>query len=344
MRQITRFLAVSSLLAIAAVSLPAPAVAAPLEKPNLTVAVGGKTFFYYLPLSIAQYKGFFKQEGLNVTIADFPGGAKALQALVGGSVDAVSGAYEHTIQMQAKGIPIEAIALQTSTQGIALGVNKNKAAHFHSYADLKGMKIGVTAPGSSTDGFVGMLLKRGHVNRSDVSIIGVGAGQQAVAAMQSGEIDAISNLDPVINALENTAGMKVVADTRSAKGTKQFYGGPYAAGCIYVKPEFVRQNPRTAQAIANVIYRSVRWLQHASPDAIVNTLPASYYVGGKAQYRAALLKNLDAFKNDAAIHPDVAQRVYRAVAATDPAVASHKINLSATYDDRFVQNAARKYK
>ena len=81
-----------------------------LEKPKITIAVGGKNLFYYLPLTIAERRGYFKDEGLTVEIVDFPGGAKALQAMVGGSADVVSGAYEHTINMQAKGINIVAIA------------------------------------------------------------------------------------------------------------------------------------------------------------------------------------------------------------------------------------------
>ena len=68
-----------------------------LEKTKITIGVGGKTLFYYLPLTIAEQKGYFKAEGLDVEILDFPGGARALQALLGGSVDVVSGAYEHTI-------------------------------------------------------------------------------------------------------------------------------------------------------------------------------------------------------------------------------------------------------
>ena len=76
-----------------------------LEKPKVAIAVGGKNLLYYLPLTIAEQLGYFKDEGLQVEISDFAGGAKALQALVGGSADVVSGAYEHTINMQAKNHP-----------------------------------------------------------------------------------------------------------------------------------------------------------------------------------------------------------------------------------------------
>ena len=95
----------------------APASAQAPEKPKITIGVGGKPLFYYLPLTIAERQGYFKAEGLDVEILDFPGGARALQALVGGSVDVVSGAYEHTITQQAKGQNIEALVLQGKYAG-----------------------------------------------------------------------------------------------------------------------------------------------------------------------------------------------------------------------------------
>src|SRR5215207_131518 len=70
---------------IAGVAAPSLVRAQALEKPKLTVAVGGKNLLYYLPLTIAETQGYFKQEGLDITIADFAGGSRALQALVGGS-------------------------------------------------------------------------------------------------------------------------------------------------------------------------------------------------------------------------------------------------------------------
>ena len=73
------------------------------EARHLTLGVGGKSALYYLPLTLAERLGYFKEQGLNVTITDFGGGAKSLQSLIGGSADVVTGAYEHTIRMQAKG-------------------------------------------------------------------------------------------------------------------------------------------------------------------------------------------------------------------------------------------------
>ena len=109
-----------------------------LEKKQLTLAVGGKTALYYLPLTICERLGYFKEQGLDVTINDFRGGAQSLQALVGGSVDVVTGAYEHTIRMQAKGQDIKAVIELGRFPGIVVGVRKEKAASYKSAADLQG--------------------------------------------------------------------------------------------------------------------------------------------------------------------------------------------------------------
>ena len=92
------------LAATAGAALARPSLAAP-EKSRIELAVGGKPLLYYLPLTIAEQTGAFKEQGLDVRISDFQGGAKSLQALLGGSADVVTGAYDHTIQMQAKHQP-----------------------------------------------------------------------------------------------------------------------------------------------------------------------------------------------------------------------------------------------
>src|SRR6058998_1401239 len=127
--------------------LVVPLQAQGLEKPKLTIAVGGKAAFYYLPLTIAERLGYFKDEGLEVEISDFEGGSKALQAVVGGSADVVSGAWENTIDQQPKGLNLQGFVLQGRYPMITVGIAKAKAASYKSPKDLKGMKIGVSAPG-----------------------------------------------------------------------------------------------------------------------------------------------------------------------------------------------------
>jgi NitT/TauT family transport system substrate-binding protein len=340
----SRRIALAALALALSAPFAAPVAAQALEKPKLTVGVGGKTLFYYLPLTIAERQGYFKAEGLEVEILDFPGGARSLQALIGGSVDVVSGAYEHTITQQAKGIAIEALFMQGKYAGIVLGMSKERAAAYKSPADLKGLKIGVTAPGSSTNMFVNILLAKAGLKPDAAAFVGVGATAGAVAIVKRGEIDAISNLDPVISLLEADGTIVPVIDTRTAKGMLEVYQGAYAAGSIYAPAEFARKNPATAQAFVNAMMRALRFIQKSTPDQIVAAVPPEYYTD-RAMYKAALEKNLESYKHDGIIGPDASQNVYRDLKTFDPGLqGAPSIDLAKTVNMAFAQKAAQAFK
>ena len=336
----------SALALCATVVYSGNALAQAPEKKKITIAVGGKNLFYYLPLTIAERQGYFKDEGLEVEIPDFAGGAKALQALVGGSADMVSGAYEHTINMQAKNQPIRAVVLQANYSSIVLLMPKDKAAKYKGPADLKGLKIGVTAPGSSTNMFVNNLLAKANLKPSDVSFIGVGAGGGAVATMEKGELDGMSNLDPVISQLEATGKFVAVADSRTEKGMKEIYGGDYHASCIYVNEDYVKKNPRTVQAVVNAMVRALRWISKATPEQIMAVVPNEYKGSDPSLYKAALLKNMIGYSPDGQMTMKAAQNVYKVLKQFEPSViaAGDKIDLAATFDNSFAHKAAAKYK
>ena len=315
------------------------------EKKKITIAVGGKSLFYYLPLTVAERKGYFKDEGLEVEIPDFAGGARALQALVGGSADMVSGAYEHTINMAAKKQPIKAVVLQAKYSSIALVMSKDKAAKYKSGKDLKGMKIGVTAPGSSTNMFVNNLLAKDGLKPTDVSIVGVGTGAGAVAAMEKGELDAISNLDPVLTQLESTGKFVAVADSRTEKGMKEIYGGDYHASVIYITDEFIKKNPNTVQAVVNAIVRADKWIAKATPQEIVDLVPAEYKAGNPSLYKEGLLKNMIGYSENGELSMKAAENVYKVLRQFEPSVmAAGKIDLQATFDNSYVKKANAKYR
>ena len=332
------------LAAPAAVALPRLAFAqGKPEKSKLTIAVGGKNLFYYLPLTIAEQLGYFKDEGLQVEIPDFAGGAKALQALVGGSADVVSGAYEHTINMQAKNQPIMSFVLQGRAPQIVLAVSTRNMPGYKSIADLKGKKIGVTAPGSSTAMMASYVLAKAGLKASDVSFIGVGASSGAISAVKSGQVDAIANLDPVITMLQRDNLIKVVADTRTLKDTQSVYGGPMPAACLYTPVKFVQDNPGTTQALANAMVRALRWLQKAGPSDIVKTVPDSYLLGDRALYLAAWERVREAISPDGLMPEAGPPTALRMLQTFEDSLKGKPIDLGKTYTNNFARKAAAKY-
>ena len=332
------------LAAPAAIALPRLAFAqGKPEKSKLTIAVGGKNLFYYLPLTIAEQLGYFKDEGLQVEIPDFAGGAKALQALVGGSADVVSGAYEHTINMQAKNQPIMSVVLQGRAPQIVPAVSTKTMPGYKSIADLKGKKIGVTAPGSSTAMMASYVLAKAGLKASDVSFIGVGASSGAIAAVKSGQVDAIANLDPVITMLQRDNLIKVVADTRTLKDTQAVYGGPMPAACLYTPVKFVQDNPGTTQALANAMVRALRWLQKAGPSDIVKTVPDSYLLGDRALYLAAWERVREAISPDGLMPEAGPATALRMLQTFEDSLKDKPIDLGKTYTNNFARKAAAKY-
>ncbi|MEX3934785.1 ABC transporter substrate-binding protein [Paraburkholderia phymatum] len=309
------------------------------ETSKVAIAVGGKNLFYYLPLTIAERRNFFKDEGLDVEISDFAGGSQALKAAVGGSADVVSGAFEHTLLLQAKNQYFREFVLQGRAPQIVLAVSKKTMASYKSIADLKGKKIGVTAPGSSTSIMASFVLAKAGLTAKDVSFIGVGAGAGAIAALQSGQIDALANLDPVMTKLERSSEIRVVSDTRTLNDTHTVFGGNMPAGCLYASQAFISKNPNTTQALANAMVRALKWLQTATGTELINTVPESYLLGDRALYLDAWQHVKEAMSPDGLMPADGPATSLKTLQAFDDTVKGKPIDLSKSWTNDFVKKA-----
>jgi NitT/TauT family transport system substrate-binding protein len=315
-----------------------------LEKPEVHIAVGGRNALYYLPMTIAERLGYFEAEGLRVKVSDFAGGSTALRAVVGGSADVVSGAYEHTISLQGKKQHFQAFVLQGRLPAVSLGVAKARAGSFRSFADLKGMKVGVSAPGSSTHNLVKQLLTRAGLAPSrDVAIIGVGVGASAIAALTSGRIDAISNVEPVMTKLEVEGAVTIVADTRTLAGTKAIWGAELPAASLYAPLDFVRKNPHTVQALANAIVRADKWIAKASAADVAGVVPESYLMGDRALYMTSFDKAKESFSPDGLVSEPGARAALAALRAFDEELHGD-IDLARTYTNEFALKANARYR
>lgn len=315
-----------------------------LERTRVAIAVGGKASLYYLPLTLAEQLGYFTAEGLEVEISDFSGGERALEAVVGGSADVVSGAYEHTINLQNKGQIFQAFVLQGRAPQIALGVSTRTLPHYRSVADLKGKRIGVAAPGSSTHMMASLVLARVGIKAGDVSFIGVGTSAGALTALRSGQIDAMSNIDPVMTMLEQKGDVRIIADTRTLKGTREVFGGPMPAGCLYAPVDFLQKHPNTAQALTHAMVHALKWLQTAGPSDIIKTVPESYLLGDRGLYLAAFERVREAIALDGVLPEDGGKTALRTLASFDVALKADRIDLSKTYTNQFATRAKARYK
>ena len=313
------------------------------EKTNVTIAVGGKSLYYYLPLTIAEQLGYFKDEGLDVKVVDFQGGSRSLQAVVGGSADVVSGAFEHTISMQAKKQPMMAFVLQGRAPQQALVVSTKTMKDFKQISDLKGKKIGVTAPGSSSQMVASYILSQAGIGPKDVAYIGVGSSSGAVSAIRSGQIDALINLDPVITILTKSGDAKIVSDLRKVSEAEKIFKGTLPAGTLYAPPSFIEKYPNTVQALTNAIVRADQWLAKATPEEVAKVVPESYLMGNREIYLAGFEGNREALSPDGRFPDGCAKVSLDALFKDNPKVDPSKIDLSKVYTNKFVDAALKRY-
>ena len=314
----------------------APSFASAAEKTSVTIAVGGKNLYYYLPMAIADWMGFFKDEGLDVKVVDFQGGSRSLQAVIGGSADVVSGAFEHTLSMQTKRQAMRAFVLQDRAPQVVMAVNNRKMKDYKSLADLKGKRIGVTAPGSSSHVIANYVLATAGIRPNEVSVIGIGSGAGAIAAVRSGQVDAFVGLDPVITTLEKDNLITIVADTRNVAESDKLFGGPMVAGCLYAPEAFIRENPVTVQKLVNAVVRADRWLASATPEELVTHVPKQAFLGNREIYIEGFLKNRPAFSPNGRFPDGCARIAAEAVSSVRPDLKDFAFDYGAAFTNAFV--------
>jgi NitT/TauT family transport system substrate-binding protein len=328
----------------AAVAVSVAAHAAAPEKPEIKIGVGS-AILGYAPAPLTSSLGFFKQEGLDATLENFQaGGSKALQALVGGSVDLVVGSYDHTIQMQAKGKEVVGIFLLNEVPGIVFNVRADLADKIKSAKDLKGMRIGITTPGSSTDMIARYYVSRAGLTERDVKFIGVGSGAPGMVAFEAKNVDALLAYDPVATQLSRKKLAVQLFDARTVEGSKAAFGGAYPFACVYTTRAFLDKNPETVQRVANAFLRTVRWIDANTPHKIVDTLPRNFKLGDAALNEEIWASSKAMFSKTGLFSEESVKTPLSVLSQYDPAVGAAKIDLKKTYTNRFAETAAQQVK
>ena len=222
-----------------------------------------------------------------------------------------------------------------------MGLRKEKAAGYKSAADLKGMKIGVSAPGSSTNFFVMYMMSKAGLKPTDASYIGIGIGPAAIAAIKKGEIDALSNLDPVITKLEQDGDIKIIADSRTEEGTRALVRRLQPGGGALPQAGLHREEPEYR---AGAGQRLLQDAQVAGAGDARSRSPRrcrrSIYLGDKALYLAAVKANKPVYSLTGVVPAGGMRSAADMLIAFDQELRDAKVDLAKTFDDRFIKRAA----
>jgi len=310
---------------------------------KVTIAVGGGGCLCYLPTILAKQLGEFEKAGINVEVVDFKGGSESLKAVIGGSADVVSGYFDHCVNLAAKGQHLQAFVVYDRYPGFALVVSPKHTAEINSIKDLANKKVGVSAPGSSTDFFLKYMLSKNGVDPNSVSVIGVGLGATAVAAMEQGQIDAAIMLDPAVTLLQGkNKDLKILSDTRTQKDTLAVFGGEYPGGALYTKADWIASHEKEVQGMTTAIVATLKWIHSHTPEEIMAKMPPEMVGKDKDLYLAALKNTIPMYSESGRMDPKGAAAVLAVFSQSSPDVAKANIDLSKTYTNKYVEAANKK--
>jgi NitT/TauT family transport system substrate-binding protein len=327
---------------IAAACAAAVAVACSGSNPGagerVRIAVGGQTQIVYLPVTLAEELGFYRAEGIDVELQDFDGGAKALQAVVGGSADVVCGYYDHTIQMAADGREFVAFVAMLRYPGLLLVTSPQSASAVQAVADLRGSVVGVTSPGSSSQMFLTFLLQRHQVPADTVSVTTIGGGATAIAGVESGRLAAAWMAEPAFTLVKRRhPEVRVLADLRTEEGTRQAFGvGRYPGAVLYTSGDWLRGHRDTAARLARAIVRTLEWMASHSEQEIADRTPKLIRGEDDALFREAMKSSRAMFSTDGEMSAEGAAAVRQMLATSMPKVRDATIDLARTYTNEFI--------
>lgn len=307
----------------------------PAPKAHLQIMVGGLSKQIYLPNILAKQLGYFDEQGLNVTLLDEVSGQSAEDSVLAGQVDAGSGSYNHTIDLQAAGKNIECVVQLNIAPGEAEVVSSKLAGQIKSVSDLKGRNLGVTELGSGTETLTVALLEKAGISRDQAHLLPVGAGDTFIAAMQQGRIDAGMTTEPTISRLVASGIGSVLVDLRTPATTSVALGAPYPFICIFMTNDYVASHKDIVQRMVNAYVKTLRWLNSHSVAEIVARIPADYYSGDKDLYTTALQNQLSIFSPDGKMPQGGPEAVLDIEQKTNQTLGNKKIELNLTYTNEF---------
>ena len=216
-----------------------------LEKTEITV--GSLPLADYAALYWAEEKGFFEDEGLDVTIEAVQGGPAGVQQVVSGELDFTNSTPFGTAMAVDSGLPIRSVVLTSSLADNGIGVFVPKDSPIKDIEDLDGKSIGINTTKNMGDITFNNLAES---EGADVSPKWVEVPfPEMISGIKAESVDAGYMPEPFMSAARD-AGMRQVVDNTEGpnKGL---------AGSTYVSSQkFLDANPDTAAAFARAMYKA----------------------------------------------------------------------------------------
>jgi len=234
------------------------------------------------PIFTAVEKGFFKEEGLDVTLVKCDW-ATYKDSLALGQFDITHHLVMYFLKPIEQGLDVKFLA------GIHRGCLRVQTApkgNIHSIADLKGKKIGVPGMGTPPFIFANRVLGAHGIDPSkDITWLVFPAGDLGLA-LQKGQVDAIADSEPIGSMLLAEGIVTNVAD----QAVDEPYNDEYCCA-VLANGKFVANNPKAAAAATRALLKGAKWVE-TNPSAAARLSVEKKYLASNPELNTVAISHL----------------------------------------------------
>jgi NitT/TauT family transport system substrate-binding protein len=254
---------------------------------------------FYLPSYLALTEGYFKQEGLDVSMKTSWGSDKGTAALLSGSADIALIGPETSVYIKNGESPekVKIFAGLTASDGSML-ISRKKIDNFD-WKMLKGKTVISWRVGSSPDLFLRRILKNEGIDPKEVNQVTTLAAPARRGAFVAGNGDFGTFFEPDVSEMEKAGQAFYVTSIGRAVGNIDY--------TVFVATDsFIKKNPAVVQAWTNAIYRAQKYAMTGDPKAIAKSV-STFFTGVELDMLASSVvryRELGMFKTDPLTRPE----------------------------------------
>jgi NitT/TauT family transport system substrate-binding protein len=274
-----RLIGLAAALVMTSAMLAVPANAA--EKVKMAIF---QSNFCCFAAYVAQHLKLFEKNGVEVEFV-YGTGIQVANILISGSAEFGAFASEHGVAVTSKGQDVKLLVVTLLHPPFSVIARNDVPTpnagkpYPEMLKDLKGLKIGISTPGASTDVTLRFLLREAGLDpQKDVTIVPVGDPTTALAALKNGLIQANMSVEPTQTAAVD--GLKIakhVLNIEAGEGPDLFK--EFAYNSVFTRGPYLKEHPQTARAVVDSIVEAEQLIQ--DPNEIDNMVKvAQAYMRG----------------------------------------------------------------
>lgn len=216
--------------------------------------IGLVTWLGYGPFYIAQEKGFFKENNVEVQLEKIEGDVERRAAIASGNLDAIALTLDSMIVLRSNGIPLKTVmAIDASNGGDGIVAIQS----INSIEELKGHEIAFPS-GLPSHFFLYSVLKEHGLKMSDIKPVVMDA-DQAGAAFASGKIDAAVTWEPWLSKAREVGRGHVLADSRTHPGEIE--------DVLFMREDVISKRSAEIEGLIKAWYKAVDYIASNPAEA-----------------------------------------------------------------------------